>query len=122
VQIKAKKDQERLEAERRAAAQEQARRATQVTPRPTPKPVPSTRAPQPLPPPTPKPVGDPWMETYNRLSATLPGTWAIGDKGSWGAAAPDTGQVWIARRTPLYALASVMLHESCHVRQGRGKY
>jgi len=119
VQIKTQKDQERAHAEQQAAQQkrqaEATRTTTQVTPQPA-KPAPVKTQPVPAPP---KPVGDPWMETYNRLSATLPGNWHIGDKGSWGAAAPDTGNVWIARRTPLYALASVMLHESCHVRQGR---
>lgn len=66
-----------------------------------------------------QPPRDQWMETYNYWSARLPGTWFIADKGSWGAAVPDTGQVFIARRTPLYALKSVMLHEAAHVMQGR---
>ncbi len=67
----------------------------------------------------PAPPRDEWMDTYNYWSSVLPGIWEIGDKGSWGAGVPDTGQVWIARRTPLYALKSIMLHEAGHVMQGR---
>lgn len=116
VQVKAAKEEaarKEAEAARKAAEAAAAPRRTTVPPKANTTPPTKAAPGQPAAP------RDEWMDTYNYWSARLPGTWAIGDKGSWGAAVPDTGQVWIARRTPLYALKSVMLHESCHVRQGR---
>jgi hypothetical protein len=115
AQVKAAKEEAaRREAEAAAEAVRQAVEA--AAPRRTAVPPKANTTPQTGQPAAPR---DAWMDTYNYWSTQLPGTWAIDDKGSWGAAVPDTGQVWIARRTPLYALKSVMLHESCHVRQGR---
>jgi hypothetical protein len=119
AQVKAAKEEAaRKEAE---AAAEAARKAAEAVaaPRRTAAPPKANTTPPTKAAPVQQAPRDQWMDTYNYWSARLPGTWAIGDKGSWGAAVPDTGQVWIARRTPLYALQGVMLHESCHVRQGR---
>ncbi len=80
-------------------------------------------APKPV---APKPAGDPWMATFSRLAASLPGEWYVRDAGALGATClraggpcAHAGQVFIARRTPLNQLASVMKHESMHVRQSR---
>lgn len=59
-----------------------------------------------------------WDSIFNSMAAKLPGQYVIADKGSWGATDLRTGIVYIARRTPLQYLKSVMLHESIHVRQG----
>jgi len=60
-----------------------------------------------------------WQSTFAALSARLPGTWIVQDRGAWGATDLNTGTVYIAPRTPLSKLSSVMYHESVHVLQGR---
>lgn len=66
------------------------------------------------------------MAEFARLAGQLPGEWAVGDNGSWGSTClragglcTHAGQVFIARRTPLNRLRSIMLHESIHIRQWR---
>jgi hypothetical protein len=74
-----------------------------------------TTLPAPLVPPA---VSD-WQAVFDRTAAELAGTFYAEDKGAWGATQLDTGEVWIAPRTPLSVLRSVMIHESAHVVQGR---
>jgi hypothetical protein len=59
-----------------------------------------------------------WESIFNTLKGSLPGNYIVADKGSWGATDLSSGTVYIAPRTPLKYLKSVMLHESLHVRQG----
>lgn len=112
---------ERKQAELVAESERKAAEARNSGARPVPPKANTTSRTQTVPGKTQPPAlpRDQWMETFNYWSARLPGIWSIEDKGSWGAAVPDTGQVFIARRTPLHALKSIMLHEAGHVRQGQ---
>lgn len=126
--VKAEKERIAAEEKRKAdeaerVRQEEARKASQVAQQPT---TPTRVAPRPtaVAPPVQKPVqpapqGDAWMNAFNHYRSQLPGTYIVQDMGSYGAAQLDDGTVYIARRTPLNLLWSVMAHESCHVRQGR---
>lgn len=89
---------------------------TQAPPKPAPE---AAEAPAPNVEPPPLPLPDDWQSTFQRLSSTLPGTWAVADRGSWGATRLSTGEVYVSPDTPLWALPSVMLHEAAHVIQGR---
>lgn len=44
--------------------------------------------------------------------------WHVGDRGAWGATQLDTGDIWIAPRTPLADLYSVVVHEYGHAISG----
>lgn len=107
----------KAEADRKAAEEaSQTASNTNVGSQPTRvAPAPQNRTQQPAP----APQGDAWLAAFNRYAGSLPGSYVVSDQGSWGATQLDTGQVYIARRTPLNLLYSVMVHESCHVRQGR---
>lgn len=108
-QADAKAAQEAAEAKRQQEAASNPRvQSTPAQPRPANPYVPA-----------PQPQADVWMQTFNAMASSLPGSYVVSDQGAWGATQLDTGQVYIARRTPLANLRSVMIHESCHVRQGR---
>jgi hypothetical protein len=70
-------------------------------------------APQP-----PRPQISEWQQVFNEMAASLPGTYYAMDLGAWGKANLNTGEVYIAPRTPLVNLRSVMWHEAAHVMQG----
>lgn len=74
--------------------------------------------PEPAPAP-PEPVEDEWMAVFEEMASSLPGYYSVEDKGMWGATELSSGAVYIARRTPLVYLRSVMVHEAAHVLQGR---
>lgn len=44
--------------------------------------------------------------------------WHVADRGAWGATQLDTGDIWIAPRTPLEDLYSVAVHEYGHAITG----
>lgn len=44
--------------------------------------------------------------------------WHVADRGAWGATQLDTGDIWIAPRTPLADLYSVAVHEYGHAITG----
>jgi hypothetical protein len=90
--------------------------------------TPAATKPRPTTPPTaPKPTeakqpataGCDWHAEYRAAIAGRPGTWHVRDRGSWGATDTDAGEAWIAPRTPCRYVRSVVIHEGCHVQQGR---
>ena len=87
-------------------------------PAPSPEPEPSPE-PAPAPAAPPAPQGCDWDTEYHNATAGQPGTWTVEDQGAWGRTYPDTGQVYIAPRTPCDLVRSVVLHETCHVKQGQ---
>ena len=70
-----------------------------------------------VPAPQPPQISD-WQQVFNEMASSLPGIYYAMDLGAWGKANLNTGEVYIAPRTPLIYLRSVMLHEAAHVMQG----
>ncbi|MEU7524349.1 hypothetical protein AB0A74_01285 [Saccharothrix sp. NPDC042600] len=111
-----------------APASQEPREPASTEPEPVNPPAPEQAPAEPPPapeyeaPPEPAPVEpevDDWMAVFNEMAGSLPGYYLVEDKGMWGATQLSSGTVYIARRTPLVHLRSVMLHEAAHVLQGR---